>query len=402
MKHKIGLTLFAFYLIASLAFAQVDKATGTVTNDATQARLRVGHFVFGGPNVDVLINGEIAMNPGQAQADIPAAMVTGYMYLEAGTYSVAIVPTGKSIDDALIGPLDINLETGHGYTLAMMGQLEDNSVKPLVIDETALLQESRTDKGQFTLTVINNAAGTTAIDFFKDGGGPQDVKYGDFVTTSIANGDGRVCNEFAITFDDTNIASEPMSGKCGPDEPGMDFIVAFMGHFPGEESVDFRDTQSSNTSALNALEFMKGFSGLGYEQNGHVFSFDTFLAAMETAGLTDMLTTGPYLMYVPTDEAFAALPKDQLDSLMADPQALADVLRYTIVEGYYPPGSFSSTTYGGVDRTLKNVLGDDLKLLVADGVFTINGITVVNIQRYQVANGSFVRPIPKLILPPSQ
>jgi hypothetical protein len=48
------------------------------------------------------------------------------------------------------------------------------------------------------------------------------------------------------------------------------------------------------------------------------------------------------------------------------------------------------------------MLGYDLKLLVADGLFTINGIAVESIQRYQVANGSFVRPIPKLILPPSQ
>jgi Fasciclin domain/Domain of unknown function (DUF4397) len=400
MKHNLSFILLTFCLASSFVLAQVDKATGTVTNDATQARLRVGHFVFGGPNIDVLINGEIAMNPGQAQADIPAAMVTGYMYLSPGTYSVAIVPTGKSIDEALIGPVDMQLETGHRYTLAMMGQLDDSSVKPLVIDETAVLQESRTDKGQFTLTVINNAAGTTVIDFFKDGGGPQDVKYGDFATTSIANGDSRVCNEFAITLDDTTIVSEPMSGKCGPDEPGMDFIVAFMGHFPGE---DYTDTQSGNTSALNALEFMKGFSGVGYEQDGHVFSFDTFLAAMETAGLTDLLSTGgPYLLYVPTDEAFAALPKEQLDSLMADPKALADVLRYTIIEGYIPQGSLSSTTYGGVDRTVKNMLGDDLKLLVADGLFTINGIAEGSIQRYQVANGSFVRPIPMLVLPPSQ
>jgi Fasciclin domain len=271
--------------------------------------------------------------------------------------------------------------------------LEDNSIKPLLLDDTAILQEARTSPEQGIMILVNNLAGTETLDLTTGGQGPTGANYGNFAAASLSVPFGK---PLIIT---TNVGSIAEDEAGVGQDPAMDFTVAFFGRFPGE---NFRDTQSGNTSELNALEFMKGFSGLGYEQNGHVFSFDTFLAAMETAGLTDMLTTGPYLMYVPTDEAFAALPKDQLDSLMADPQALADVLRYTIVEGYYPPGSFSSTTYGGVDRTLKNVLGDDLKLLVADGVFTINGITIVNIQRYQVANGSFVRPIPKLILPPSQ
>jgi Domain of unknown function (DUF4397) len=120
MKHKIGLTLFAFYLITSLALAQVDKATGTVTNDATQARLRVANFVFGSPNIDLLLNGEIALNPTQAQANMPCCQVSGYMYLSPRTYNVAVVPTGKSMDEAMIA-LDVTLEVGHRYTVAMIG-----------------------------------------------------------------------------------------------------------------------------------------------------------------------------------------------------------------------------------------------------------------------------------------
>jgi len=41
------------------------------------------------------------------------------------------------------------------------------------------------------------------------------------------------------------------------------------------------------------------------------------LAAIKTAGLTDMLVTGgPYLVLAPTDEAFAALPKETRDALL--------------------------------------------------------------------------------------
>jgi uncharacterized surface protein with fasciclin (FAS1) repeats len=52
-------------------------------------------------------------------------------------------------------------------------------------------------------------------------------------------------------------------------------------------------------------------------------------------------TGGPYVVFPPTDEAFADLPKNQLDALMADPKVLADVLRYHIVEGFYPRGHWA-------------------------------------------------------------
>ena len=403
MKHKLITIVLAFFWITSLALAQVDKATGTSTNDATMARLRVAHLVFGGQNIDVMLNGEIAMNVGQAQVDIRPAIVTGYMYLNPGTYSLALVPTGKGVEEALVGPLDLQLKARDRYTVALMGQVEDASLKPLVIDETAALSASRTDPSQFTATFINNVAGSTKLDFNKSDGGPS-IHYGDYVTSTAANGDGHACTEFSIAFDDTIVDSQPLD-ECGILEPGMDFIVAFMGHFPGE---NFRDTQSGNTSELNALDFLKGFSGLGYNPEGVAFTFDTFLAAMEKAGLTDLLTTGgPYLIYVPNDDAFAALPKEQFDALMADPQALADVLRTTMFEGYYPQGTLSAgydnkkNDYN-FDRTLTNVLGDEVKLLSVSGLFTINRIDEGHGQRYQVANGSFVRPIPTLIFPPSQ
>ena len=60
----------------------------------------------------------------------------------------------------------------------------------------------------------------------------------------------------------------------------------------------------------------------------------TFLAALKATGLSDMLAHGgPYLVFAPTDEAFAALGKDKLDALMSDRQALTNLLRRHIVQG---------------------------------------------------------------------
>jgi uncharacterized surface protein with fasciclin (FAS1) repeats len=53
----------------------------------------------------------------------------------------------------------------------------------------------------------------------------------------------------------------------------------------------------------------------------------TLLNALRTAGLIETLQgEGPYTLFAPTDEAFAALPEGKLDELMANPEALKQFL----------------------------------------------------------------------------
>jgi uncharacterized surface protein with fasciclin (FAS1) repeats len=94
------------------------------------------------------------------------------------------------------------------------------------------------------------------------------------------------------------------------------------------------------------------------------WAYSTLLAALKTAGMTEQLITGgPYLVFAPTDDAFAALPKDKRHALMADPKALADMLRRYIVPGYYPYGSLSpAPVTSGFHRTVTNLRGEQLKL----------------------------------------
>jgi transforming growth factor-beta-induced protein len=63
-------------------------------------------------------------------------------------------------------------------------------------------------------------------------------------------------------------------------------------------------------------------------------SFTTLVAAVQAAGLVDALKgEGPFTVFAPTDEAFAALPKETLDALLADPEALAKILTYHVLAG---------------------------------------------------------------------
>lgn len=63
-------------------------------------------------------------------------------------------------------------------------------------------------------------------------------------------------------------------------------------------------------------------------------SFNTLVTAVETAGLVETLKgEGPFTVFAPTDEAFAKIPEETLNALLADKDALVQVLTYHVVPG---------------------------------------------------------------------
>ena len=57
--------------------------------------------------------------------------------------------------------------------------------------------------------------------------------------------------------------------------------------------------------------------------------FTTLVAAVQAAGLVDTLNSeGPFTVFAPTDDAFAKLPEGTVEALLADPEALANILLY--------------------------------------------------------------------------
>ncbi|MBS3996482.1 MAG: fasciclin domain-containing protein [Hydrogenophaga sp.] len=63
-------------------------------------------------------------------------------------------------------------------------------------------------------------------------------------------------------------------------------------------------------------------------------SFKTLVTAIQAAGLVDTLKgPGPFTVFAPTDEAFAKVPKADLDALLKDKAKLTAVLTYHVVPG---------------------------------------------------------------------
>lgn len=62
--------------------------------------------------------------------------------------------------------------------------------------------------------------------------------------------------------------------------------------------------------------------------------FSTLVAAVQAAGLVDVLATGgPFTVFAPNDEAFAKLPPGTVQTLVDNPPQLARILKYHVVAG---------------------------------------------------------------------
>jgi uncharacterized surface protein with fasciclin (FAS1) repeats len=116
-------------------------------------------------------------------------------------------------------------------------------------------------------------------------------------------------------------------------------------------------------------------------------SFNTLVTALKAAGLVETLSgEGPFTVFAPTDEAFAEIPEDQLNALLADKEALTAVLTYHVVAGKVMAEDVvklsSATTVNGQDVEIKvmdgKVMIDDAQVTTAD-IDTTNGVIhVVN------------------------
>lgn len=62
--------------------------------------------------------------------------------------------------------------------------------------------------------------------------------------------------------------------------------------------------------------------------------FSTLVAAVQAAGLVEVLATGgPFTVFAPTDDAFAKLPPGTVQTLVDNPPQLARILKYHVVAG---------------------------------------------------------------------
>jgi uncharacterized surface protein with fasciclin (FAS1) repeats len=123
--------------------------------------------------------------------------------------------------------------------------------------------------------------------------------------------------------------------------------------------------------------------------------FGTLIAAVTAAGLADTLATGgPFTVFAPTDEAFAKLPAGTVEALLADLDALKNVLLYHVVSGD------QSAKHLLKQRTVGTLQGDNVHVYSWWGHVFVNRSEVVGAD-IEAGNGR-IHAIGKVLLPPAK
>ncbi|MDW8052548.1 MAG: fasciclin domain-containing protein [Armatimonadota bacterium] len=123
--------------------------------------------------------------------------------------------------------------------------------------------------------------------------------------------------------------------------------------------------------------------------------FKTLVKLVQEAGLVDTLRgKGPFTVFAPTDDAFAKLPKAQVDALLKDKEALKRVLLYHVAQGKYMAKDVVK------QRSLKTMQGQSIRIRVQGNVVRVNDARMVKAD-IECTNG-VIHVIDRVILPPNR
>ena len=153
-------------------------------------------------------------------------------------------------------------------------------------------------------------------------------------------------------------------------------------------------TTAETTSAAEEAEVMEeAGTGTIVDVASSTEGFSTLAAAVSAAGLVDTLNgEGPFTVFAPTDDAFAALPAGVLDALLLpeNKDVLTQILTYHVVPGQVMAADVT-------DGDVATVEGQAVTLSTADGV-TVNGAKVI--QADVVTSNGVIHAIDAVLLPP--
>jgi len=115
-----------------------------------------------------------------------------------------------------------------------------------------------------------------------------------------------------------------------------------------------------------------------------------FVSLLQSAGIEEKLRAGgPFTMFVPTDDAFAAFSSDILNN----PELLFDVLLYHIIDGKLTSGDLANQIF------MTTLLGDDVAVTI-DGADIRLDDSVIITRDLDATNG-IIHVIDTVLIPPS-
>jgi uncharacterized surface protein with fasciclin (FAS1) repeats len=119
--------------------------------------------------------------------------------------------------------------------------------------------------------------------------------------------------------------------------------------------------------------------------------FNTLVQAVQAAGLVETLSgEGPFTVFAPTDEAFAQIPQETLQAVLADKEKLTAILTYHVVPGKLMAADVVRSTQ------LQTVQGQSITVSTEGGV-RVDDANVV--QTDIEADNGVIHVIDKVLMP---
>jgi uncharacterized surface protein with fasciclin (FAS1) repeats len=170
---------------------------------------------------------------------------------------------------------------------------------------------------------------------------------------------------------------------CG----GSSSTEASMDHSAGDEA-EMTESMEGEMDEMAASDIVDTAIAAG--------SFSTLIAAVQAAGLEDTLRSdGPFTVFAPTDDAFAALPEGTVENLLLpeNRDLLAAILTYHVVSGDVRAVQAMTLTEA------PSVEGSMIPIAANDGGLTVGGANVIQAD-IEASNG-VIHVIDAVIMPPS-
>jgi uncharacterized surface protein with fasciclin (FAS1) repeats len=182
-------------------------------------------------------------------------------------------------------------------------------------------------------------------------------------------------------------------GACGSDDDsaGADGTTA-------PETTATVTTMPAETTVPPADTTMLAQPGTIVDVAASAGDFTTLVAAVDSAGLAETLSgPGPFTVFAPTDEAFAAALESlgiTAEELLADTATLTRILTYHVVEGEVP--SSQVVTMNG--QMVPTVNGAELEIAADGETVMVNDakVTAVDIP----ASNGLIHVIDAVLIPP--
>jgi uncharacterized surface protein with fasciclin (FAS1) repeats len=107
--------------------------------------------------------------------------------------------------------------------------------------------------------------------------------------------------------------------------------------------------------------------------------FSTLVSAVQAAGLAETLSgEGPFTVFAPTNEAFAAVPAEVLDKLLADKEALTKVLTYHVLPGQVMAADVAPGEVTTVEGSAATITDDGGTLKIDDATIVATDVAASN------------------------